>query len=284
MLSSKHRRVAYFDKELRSSGRNFDVADLESRKGKSDEGPFGPSGAAGYDIDASIMPRRYKSAHRIQNQLVRQALALSAAPHPVVIDLGCGTGNDGLQILQHATTAIYVGVDLSRHMLARAATKLRRAGFENRSILLRRDFRWLTSDDLSNSVGGLPLQGGAACVISALALHHYQLAEKKGVYALAHSMLSTGGLFLATDLFSNAIALCAQLALQQEVASIRKAIKRLTLSSTDRLATTVSERHYTNENRPQAIMHEIRLLADVGFNKIDVTYRNGQLGVIAAER
>ncbi|MDP2605452.1 MAG: class I SAM-dependent methyltransferase [Deltaproteobacteria bacterium] len=248
--------------------------------------PFGPLGAARYDVDASRMPRRYKCAHKIQNELVINALRKSSAPKPTVLDLGCGTANDGFQILSKTTSAIYFGLDYSSHMIKRAEDKLARHGLKKRSLFLERDFRFVDACGLWAGFKKANLARQVSVVISALALHHYELAEKLHVYTVAYDLLQKGGLFVLTDLFSNSISSVADLALLKESLDVRISIKRLigskvTVSSNN---TTLSVSHYTDENHPHILSDEIELLLKRGFENVDVVYRHGQLGVICAAK
>jgi SAM-dependent methyltransferase len=248
-------------------------------------GPFGYLGAARYDRDSRHMARRYKSAHVIQNDLVHRALGHTGASYQVVVDLGCGTGTDGLHVLSKASNAVYVGVDRSSHMLKRAADKISRNGFKNQSFFVSGDFRWLRCHEVLAALERSRLNYRVSCVISALALHHYSLAEKQRVCTLAYDLLPSGGFFVLTDLYSNAISHCAQKALQREVADVRRTIERLGPTWEKRkFDTTISAHHYTCENRPEVLSDEIEHLQQLGFGTVDIVYRHGQLAVLAAQR
>lgn len=168
-----------------------------------EDGPFGRIGAAIYDHDASCMPRRYKYAHAIQNEIVRTALKNSSTANPVVVDLGCGTAADGIDILLKVGDAIYLGVDYSRHMLARAVDKFDRHSLQSRGLFLKRDLRFVTADDIYADFGNMILDRQISSVISALTLHHYELDMKAQVYKLAYDLLSARGMLVLTDLYSN---------------------------------------------------------------------------------
>lgn len=260
-----------------------DVASFRQRKRQIDEGPFGHYGAAQYDRDSEAMPRRYKSAHKLQNEIICQALKRQKSSWPLVVDLGCGTGNDGIEILSKASNAIFVGVDYSTHMLARASEKFKQRGFDTKSVFIRRDFRWLTADELIASLETAGLPNRASCVVSALALHHYDLAEKRAVYKLAFDLLEPKGLVVLTDLYSSTMN-CSELALAREIEDIRKVIRRLKTGCANSARTTISEKHYLVDNLPQPLNHELSLLTTIGFEKFDVVYRNGQLGLVVLQK
>jgi SAM-dependent methyltransferase len=247
--------------------------------------PFGAIGAARYDEDTRRMPRRYHTAHAIQNKLVRRALGIHPVPDPVVVDLGCGTGNDALNLLSRRKDLAYLGVDYSSHMLTRAAAKLARSGHRQRAILLHRDFRQVASDEILAALDAAGLGRQIRCVISAIALHHYTVAEKKPVYRLAFDLLPKSGLLVLSDLYSTSISYAAEMALSQELFDIRTAARRIkTFNRKCRGPSTISERHYREENQPQVLAEEISALQETGFDVIEVIYRSAQLAVLAAQK
>jgi len=248
--------------------------------------PFGDAGAAMYDNDASRMPERYKHAHTIQNEIIIRALSCHLGDkHKVVIDLGAGTANDGLDILAKAPRAFYVGLDNSPPMIRRAREKMERAGFAERSMFLERSFLTTSAHDVVRTIQDECIDGEMAIVMSALALHHDELEEKHSAYVLAHDLLQSGGLFLLTDLFSNHIPCCACHAFERELKDVRDVVRvsRRTSAITG-VATTFSVNHYKHVNKPQQLASEISLIEKCGFARPDLVYRHGQLAVVVAER
>jgi SAM-dependent methyltransferase len=245
--------------------------------------PFDRIGAEHYDSDAQLMARRYKSAHRIQNELVCSSLSHASCGHLIVLDLGCGTGSDGIQILSNARNALYLGVDCSDHMLVQAEDKCLRQGLRKRCHFVRRDIRLLTLNNLLESSTFFKSSSGIACVITALVLHHYRPDEKRKIYRFSYDILPKDGLFVLTDLYLNSLKCCADQALRRELADVRNTIKRLGVSDSDR-HTTICERHYIEDNQPQILLSEIALLNEVGFGDVDIVFRSGQLAVLAAGR
>lgn len=248
--------------------------------------PFGTVGASTYDDDAARMPTRYKRAHTIQNELVVNALRSNKAllGKKVVVDLGAGTSNDGLEILSRSPQAFYLGIDYSQPMVARAEEKMRLHGYAQRSAFLQCDFLTARLGDIMHELAETQMNNHVPVVISALALHHYELVEKHNAYKLAYDLLSPGGLFILTDLFTNGITGCANYAFQTEISDINVAVRKCGENATDdQQATTLSIEHY-NSNKPQKLAHEMRGLRECGFDCIDVAYRDGQLATLVAEK
>ncbi len=247
---------------------------------------FGVRGAGTYDDDAARMPTRYKIAHTIQNELIVNVLdSCSSRDVSVVVDLGAGTANDGLDILNQAARTLYLGIDNSLAMIERAKDKMRVCGYSERSAFLTGDFRTITASDVTRVLQSEHMEGSITVVMSALALHHYELAEKRAVYNLAYDLLHEGGVFVSTDLFSNSIADCARHALSKEISDVQASAERAgRLSSAPKEATTLSVDHYVRCNKPQWLSKELALLHDIGFGSIDIVYREGQMAVLVAGR
>jgi len=64
-----------------------------------------------------------------RDQLLRQ---LPAPPGVKILEMGCGTGRNLVNLARRAPNAAIYGVDISREMLATASTKLTRAGLADR--------------------------------------------------------------------------------------------------------------------------------------------------------
>ena len=112
------------------------MGDKLSRKGDKSSAqqcfPFDNCAPKGYDEEYSRMPRRYKRARSIQNKFVCQGLRNSAIGTAVLIDLGAGTANDGLHVLNKIRHSFYLGIDRSVPMINWATNKLRVEGYSSR--------------------------------------------------------------------------------------------------------------------------------------------------------
>lgn len=242
-------------------------------------GPFSKIGASAYDKDAAYMPRRYKTAHAIQNDLICSLLKKNAK-FSIVVDLGCGTANDGVDILSRIRNASYVGIDSSDDMLAVARRKFTQNSLQDRCLFIKCDFRSLNADDLRLALAARGLNSNISCVMSALTLHHYNAVEKRGIYSLMRSALAPGGYAIVTDLYSNSLEPCAHHALKTELEGVRKALRAL--GEIEKPHSTISIRHYLEENRPQPLSGDLEQMGGAGFKTADVVFRSGQLAVIAA--
>lgn len=106
-----------------------------------------------------------------------------------VIDLGCGEGILCRAILDHFPTYHVHGLDGSSTMLASAAQSLR--GYGDRFDTLMFDLA-----DTGWRAFPWPLRA----VVSSLALHHLDDAQKQQLYRDVYRMLAPGGVFVIADL------------------------------------------------------------------------------------
>jgi tRNA (cmo5U34)-methyltransferase len=114
---------------------------------------------------------------------VVDVLSLSAQPPRRVLDLGAGTG-----LLSAAVLAAFPDVSLelldgSEAMLAEAAQRL---GTAVRAVHVA---------DMAAHLPGGPFDA----IVSALAIHHLEDADKRALFARAHAALSPGGVFVNAD-------------------------------------------------------------------------------------
>ena len=108
-------------------------------------------------------------------------------PGDIVVDLGCGPGNQLSLVAKMNPDATFLGVDLSEEMLAQARDLMRREGLSNVSFL---------AGDITN-IDALP-NASADVVISTVALHHLPtVAHLDAAFAQAARILKPdGGMYL----------------------------------------------------------------------------------------
>ena len=98
-----------------------------------------PDGARGWDEYAPFYD--WENARTVQRRDVSFWQRLAAAQDGAVLELGCGTGRLSIPVARAG--ARLVGIDRSAPMLARARSRLKRAGLTDRTLLVRGDIRAL---------------------------------------------------------------------------------------------------------------------------------------------
>ena len=101
--------------------------------------PATRDGAAGWDDYAPFYD--WENARTVARRDVGFWQRLALAQTGPVLELGCGTGRIAVPVAR--TGADLVGIDRSAPMLAKARTRLRRAGLADRVLLVRGDIRAL---------------------------------------------------------------------------------------------------------------------------------------------
>ncbi|WP_135829070.1 class I SAM-dependent methyltransferase [Halorussus halobius] len=139
--------------------------------------------ASVYDPGIEAIVPRYDELH--------DAL-LNAPPHDRdrsirVLELGAGTGELTAKLLTRFPESTVVAVDHSEQMLAEAERKL--ATFGDRAQLARGAF----PDDYPDASGEYDL------VVSSLAIHHLDEADKRALFDAVLASLAPGGWFLNAD-------------------------------------------------------------------------------------
>ncbi len=111
-----------------------------------------------------------------------------------ILELGCGTGELSLKLLDHCPEAELVAVDYSPRMLGACQDKIEAAGYGER-------VRWIEADfgNLANlNVRIAPHQGFDVCA-SSLAIHHLTDPLKLKLFKWVRQNLSKGGCFWNGD-------------------------------------------------------------------------------------
>ncbi|BAY89262.1 MULTISPECIES: class I SAM-dependent methyltransferase [unclassified Tolypothrix] len=111
-----------------------------------------------------------------------------------VLELGCGTGELSLKILQRCPNAQVIALDYSPRMLQFAQSKIVTAGYQNRWSCVQADFgEWANNPE--KFAAGKEFD---ACV-SSLAIHHLQDEMKFKLFQQIAASLSPNGCFWNAD-------------------------------------------------------------------------------------
>ncbi|MCI4333500.1 MAG: class I SAM-dependent methyltransferase [Thermoplasmata archaeon] len=137
--------------------------------------------ASGYDRAATQTMPGYDELH----QTLVWGIPFSPTRKFRVLELGIGTGTLSMRLLARYSHAELVGVDLSKRMIALSKTKTRR--YRERVALVQ--------GDLSD----FPTDAPYDAVVSSLAIHHLENAEKWALFRKIRKALAPGGYFGDAD-------------------------------------------------------------------------------------
>jgi tRNA (cmo5U34)-methyltransferase len=170
-----------------------------------------------------------------------------------ILELGCGTGNLSLSLREMFPNAQLTLVDLSPDMLTQAMLKL---GSPDRQV-----------DLVPGSFMALEFQPGQFdLVVSSMALHHLQDADKPEMYRRIFSWLKPGGLFRCAD---ETLSLPAQ---AQERNMLRWEAWALESGATpDDLNVWIT--HAEQHDHYASLANHFEWLQEAGFKEVDCYWR-----------
>lgn len=111
-----------------------------------------------------------------------------------VLELGCGTGELSLKLLERYPKAKLVAIDYSQRMIAFAKAKITSAGYGDRWRGVQLDFGAWANREVSSSLG---IEFNAC--VSSLAIHHLTNEMKLKLFEKIYENLKSGGVFWNAD-------------------------------------------------------------------------------------
>jgi len=197
------------------------------------------------------LTRRYEPRYdeMLQELVNRMHLPESKS---AVLDLGCGTGNLSTLILRCNPNVNVICLDGASEMLDMARAKLQQ--FQSRVTLIQGHFSDMPS-------------GSFNAVVSTLALHHLATdSDKRRLYSQVFKSLVPGGCFWNGDITLCSTPLDSTLDEQEWMNWLRQN------DFTEQEVLTTIERSRIND-RPAPLMDQLLWLRDIGFERVDCTWR-----------
>lgn len=227
---------------------------------------------AAYDADMDLMhPNRHPMA-----AVILDVLAASATPPSLIVDLGTGTGFLLQRLLTRFPHCRAVAVDGSAEMAAMAQSRLGELADRVRFVVA--DFR---------APAAFAVEPGTAdAVVSAYALHHLNLPEKREALARCRELLRPGGWFLNADLIVAESAEMEHLTQQMRVAGI---VARAA-GADPRFQTAQQTRQFLDElernecDQPLRESDDLEILTQAGFRHPTALWKHTREIVTAAMR
>jgi tRNA (cmo5U34)-methyltransferase len=147
--------------------------------------------ALAYDLYQSAVVPGYQEMLDLVAEACHRYLSQSSK----LIDLGCGTGNASLAVLQKIPSARVYLIDGSERMVKVAAEKISRA---HPNAILGSKVADLAGSDWQEGLGG----EGYDAIISTLVLEHLPFDRYKAAIAKSFHLLKPGGWLLAAEGYS----------------------------------------------------------------------------------
>ncbi len=194
-----------------------------------------------------------------------------------ILELGCGTGELSLKMLQHCPASRLVAIDYSPRMLQCARTKLQIAGYGERANWIEADFGdWASG----NATLGIGTQLDVC--ISSLAIHHLTDEMKLQLFQQIRNCLKPGGCFWNADPI-----LPASSNLTEPYQAIRAdwAVQQGTTLAEVRSKLGNSDSHgHSSHDRLATLDVQLDLLRTAGFNQLAVPWKYYGLAVFGGWR
>ncbi len=190
---------------------------------------------------------------------------IASANHRI-LELGCGTGELTLKVLQRYPSAEIVAVDYSPRMLDFACAKIEAAGYASRWTGIELDFGEWANNPNSSGLGDKFNAG-----ISSLAIHHLEDEMKLKLFQRIRESLTAGGCFWNAD---------PVLAESSAMKDIYQATREdWALSQGETLAAiragvgTSVAYGYSNPDRLATLVAQLEMLANAGFETVAVPWK-----------
>ncbi|UNU25745.1 class I SAM-dependent methyltransferase [Microcoleus vaginatus] len=183
-----------------------------------------------------------------------------------ILELGCGTGELTLKVLQRYPSAEIVAVDYSPRMLDFARAKIESAGYAARWTGLEMDFgEWANNPNFSG------LSDKFTACISSLAIHHLEDEMKLKLFQRIRESLNASGCFWNAD---------PLLAESAEMKDIYQAAREdwarnqgETLAQIRANVGTSVSYGYSNPDRLATLSAHLEMLAKAGFETVAVPWK-----------
>ena len=253
-----------------------------------------------YDTTIQLVAPYYREMHEMMLRLAVEGLPDRKAPsdHPLALDIGCGTGEEAIPLLNAISSLRLLGIDLCTPMMdefRRNAEKARMPG--DRYHLLVGDILDTSIAQTLKKAAVDRFRGNSfQLIISAFTLHHLSTDEKANVFRMAHGLLDDEGVFLLGDLFNygEESAWLTNNIFTWETNWIADNFDKARSKAAspgneqahddfDRLKEQWLD-HYSGENKLDSVTTQMRLLREAGFSQVGNPFRYWQVGLVWARK
>jgi tRNA (cmo5U34)-methyltransferase len=215
-------------------------------------------------------------------QLVIDHLPFEADAAVLAVDLGGGSGRLVERILREFPYARAADVDQSEAFLAIAERRLERFG--ERALLVHKRLQ----DDWP---ADLPVAPQA--IVSMLAIHHLEPAEKRTLYARCYEVLAPGGIFINGDEFrpeSDAEYLAAlERWAEHKYAAAKQGLIPASFRDTtdawyDRNIRRFGQAKRSGDDCHESLAIQQQYLCDAGFNHSEIAWQREMWGLLVGRK
>ncbi|MEH1908854.1 MAG: class I SAM-dependent methyltransferase [Nostoc sp.] len=189
-----------------------------------------------------------------------------------ILELGCGTGELSIKILNRFPDAQVIALDYSPRMVQFAQDKITAAGYEQRWTGIQADF-----GDWANNPENLDIGSEFDACVSSLAIHHLQDEMKLKLFERIAASLTKNGCFWNADPTLPESSALAEVykaareewAVQQEISLTEIGAKRGASST----------QGYSSQDQLASLDAHLQMLSKAGFKTVAVPWKYYGLAV-----
>ena len=183
-----------------------------------------------------------------------------------ILELGCGTGELSLKILNRCPDARIIALDYSPRMLEFAQNKITAAGYQQQWTGIQTDF-----GEWANNPEELHIDSKFNACVSSLAIHHLRDEMKFKLFQRIATSLSQGGCFWNADPISPESPALAEIykAAREEWANQQGT----NLAEIRAKLGTSTTQGYSSQNQLATLDAHLQMLTKAGFETVAVPWK-----------
>ena len=189
-----------------------------------------------------------------------------------ILELGCGTGELSLKILNRFPDAQVIALDYSPRMLQFAQDKITAAGYQQRWTGIQADF-----GDWANNPENLNIGSKFDACVSSLAIHHLQDEMKLKLFERIAASLTQDGCFWNADpTLPESPALAEVYKAAREEWAVEQGINLTEIRAKRATSTTQG---YSSQDQLASLDAHFQMLSKAGFKTVAVPWKYYGLAV-----
>ncbi|MEH1828494.1 MAG: methyltransferase domain-containing protein [Nostoc sp.] len=189
-----------------------------------------------------------------------------------ILELGCGTGELSLKILNRFPDAQVIALDYSPRMLQFAQDKITAVGYKQRWTGIQADF-----GDWANNPEKLDIDSKFDVCVSSLAIHHLQDEMKLKLFERIAASLTQDGCFWNADpTLPESPALAEVYKAAREEWAVEQGINLIEIRAKRATSTTQG---YSSQDQLASLDAHLQMLSKAGFKTVAVPWKYYGLAV-----
>jgi len=246
-----------------------------------------------YDETIALTTPFYNEAIEVMMKLVAMQCESIFSENILLLDIGAGTGNESIKLMQGHKNIYTIAVDLCSPMSDEYIKKYNREIFTPDNL---KRFDYFVDDIFhikSQKLISILSEKKFQIIISAYTLHHYLKQDKEKLFKRIYDMLEDGGIFINLDLFSFDSPLISSFTDKESFLFIDENFEnpgnefmfaqKIPIDERRRLK-NLWVKHYKMDNVLTSIEEQRDFLEQIGFSQTSIPFMYLQNGLIWAKK